>query len=274
MWNCMPVLQTHCHHTHIHQHTLSYVFWLSGIRQKCSLVPPQGHCFACGAWWLSFSILFSLSYCLWTSSFFHHLLILIQRIPSGLHNSIFYFFFTPRCSLPSHPLMSLSILHSSPSKLCLSTKGAPMLSQIGVEMGLSAIDKFHPRGDQYSCRFLLALSPVLSAPSNLTQTLHRKSGVIVKRSKPSCCFSPWNICVWLWHASLWLHAVKRICCWYIHPCLDVWVIGFGKIRSIYCVIQHSVTKYQTKDCIFWLYCRQQQSSTSPVCTTPHSILHI
>lgn len=60
------------------------------------------------------------------------------------------FFFTPHRCLPSHPLMSLSILHSSPSKLHLSTKGAPMLSQIGVEMGSCAIDKFHSRGDHES----------------------------------------------------------------------------------------------------------------------------
>lgn len=80
--------------------------------------------------------------------FFNHLLILIQRKPSGLHNRIFSFFLcAPHRSLPSHPLMSLSILHSSPSKLCLLTKGAPMLSQIGVEMGSSEIDKFHPRGN-------------------------------------------------------------------------------------------------------------------------------
>lgn len=57
-----------------------------------------------------------------------------------------------------------------------------MLSQIGVEMSLCAIDKFHPRGDHQSRLFLQALSPLLSAASDLTQTLHRKSAVIVKQS--------------------------------------------------------------------------------------------
>lgn len=58
-------------------------------------------------------------------AFFHQLLILIQRKPSGLHNRIFFFFFLPFPSLspPSHPLMSLSILHSSPSIAPLEQKG-------------------------------------------------------------------------------------------------------------------------------------------------------
>lgn len=83
-------------------------------------------------------------------AFFHQLLILIQRKPSGLHNRIFFFF------LPSLPVALSAIppthvsLHFALFSInCASrTKGAPMLSQIGVEMGLSEIDKFHPRGDR------------------------------------------------------------------------------------------------------------------------------
>lgn len=66
-------------------------------------------------------------------AFFHQLLILIQRKPSGLHNRIFFFFFLPFPSLspPSHPLMSLSILHSSPSIAPLDKRGTDAFSDRG-----------------------------------------------------------------------------------------------------------------------------------------------
>lgn len=67
-------------------------------------------------------------------AFFHQLLILIQRKPSGLHNRIFFFFLLPfpsSLSPPSHPLMSLSILHSSPSIAPLDKRGTDAFSDRG-----------------------------------------------------------------------------------------------------------------------------------------------
>lgn len=191
-------------------------------RWKCSPLLPQGHCFACDVWWLSFSILFLLTLSLNILLFFHRLLISIQRNHQAYTIESFFFFFTPRRCSPSHPLTSLSILHCSLSKLCLLTKGAPMFSQIGVEMGSSAIDKFHPRGDNWSCLFLRALSSVLSSPSNLTQTLHRKSGVIVKRSKPSRCFSLEYLCLAVGYLSCATYSKKDLLLMYVPQpgCMD------------------------------------------------------
>ena len=128
-----------------------------------SLLPPQGHCFAPGAYILH--ILFSLSH---TVSAHHFLFSSVAHFDSEKtirltqKNRVFLFLF-PRCSPPCHPThSSLSILHSSPLKLCFLIKGAPMLSQMTVEMGLCAIDTFHPRGE------ICQLCPGLFSPPQIT----------------------------------------------------------------------------------------------------------
>lgn len=177
-------VQTYCHHAHTQLHTPHCLLVVSG--KKYSHLHPKGIALlavADGFVFIFYSLYHTVSQ---HSPFSHRLLILIQRELSGLHNRIFSFFpflfsfCSPHRTLLSHPLTSLSILHSSPSKLSFLTKGAPRLSQTGVEKGSAEINKFHPRGSR---RFCVSPPPILSAPSNLTRTLHRKP---VKQSKPIC----------------------------------------------------------------------------------------
>lgn len=151
MWTSVPATQTHCHHAH--RDTLSPLCRLSGIggekkKKKALSYLPKGIALLMpgGLVFPFYSLPHAVSE---HPAFFHQLLILIQRKNHQAYTieSFFFSSFPSRRSLrhPTHSCLSpfCTLLH----QLRLSTKGAPMLSQIGVEMGLSEIDKFHPRGD-------------------------------------------------------------------------------------------------------------------------------
>lgn len=97
-WNCMPAMQTYCHYTNIHPHTpaLSLDVWYQAKR-LCSTYTRALLCLQC--WWLSFSVLFSHSYCLWTSSFFSITCSFWFRENHQAYTIESFFFH----SLPSHP---------------------------------------------------------------------------------------------------------------------------------------------------------------------------
>lgn len=99
MWNCM---QTHCDHTHTHYLRCLFIVWYQADMLFCFhkgialLVVPDGTVFLFYSFFLSLPV---------SAFFFHHLFILIQRKPSGLHIKVFYPL--PCCCFPSYPLMSL-----------------------------------------------------------------------------------------------------------------------------------------------------------------------
>lgn len=161
-------VQTYCHHAHTQLHTPHCLLVVSG--KKYSHLHPKGIALlavADGFVFIFYSLYHTVSQ---HSPFSHRLLILIQRELSGLHNRIFSFFpflfsfCSPHRTLLSHPLTSLSILHSSPSKLSFLTKGAPRLSQTGVEKGSAEINKFHPRGSRRFCPPPHSFGPLKSDP--------------------------------------------------------------------------------------------------------------
>lgn len=185
MWNCMPSMQT-CRltvTTHTRSYTLLIVCWLYQAKSTLICIPRA---LLCLQWLMALFLYFILSTILSLSillfpiacSFWFRENCQACTIESFLFFPFLFSFCSPHRTLLSHPLTSLSILHSSPSKLSFLTKGAPRLSQTGVEKGSAEINKFHPRGSRRFCP-----PPLLSAPSNLTRTLHRKP---VKQSKPIC----------------------------------------------------------------------------------------
>lgn len=102
-------------------------------KKKSSLLPPQGHCFAY-AWWLSFShFILSLMLSLNILLFFISCSFWFRENHQAYTIESFFFFFLPFPSLspPSHPLMSLSILHSSPSIAPLDKRGTDAFSDRG-----------------------------------------------------------------------------------------------------------------------------------------------
>lgn len=106
--------KTHWHHTQMCEDNLCWVCWLSPINQKCSLLPPQGHCSACCPSQRALN--------LWTSFIFFHQFSQFDfekstRFTQWNHFSCFVHFFP---SQSSYPLLSL---YSSVSELCLSEKG-------------------------------------------------------------------------------------------------------------------------------------------------------
>ena len=68
-------------------------------------------------------------------------------------------------------------------------------------MGLSNIDKIHPRGNFQFGLFLWALSQILLAPTNLTHILNRMPDGTVTLAKQ---------CWWVFPAApFWLRALQR-----------------------------------------------------------------
>lgn len=136
--------KAHWHHTQMCEDNLCWVCWLYPINQKCSLLPPQGHCSACCP-----SQLISEH-----PSFFFHQFAQFgfeksTRLTQWNHFSCFVHF-----SPLSHPIHScLYSLH------CLQ-----------MRLWSSSVNTFHHRSDhQHHCfvRFSQqVLSVVLSAPLN------------------------------------------------------------------------------------------------------------
>lgn len=132
----MPATQTHCHHAH--RDTLSPLCRLSGIggekkKKKALSYLPKGIALLMpgGLVFPFYSLPHAVSE---HPAFFHQLLILIQRKNHQAYTiESFFFFFLPFPSLspPSHPLMSLSILHSSPSIAPLDKRGTDAFSDRG-----------------------------------------------------------------------------------------------------------------------------------------------
>lgn len=124
---------------HTHTSTDSVLSIGCLVSGKNTLLPPQGHCFAYGASWLSFSILFSLLHRLRTSSFFSSVahfysektIILTQK------NLLLFFFHSPS-------LFAIPPTHVSLHFVLFSIKIVP-LDKRGTD---AFTDR---RGDEFVC---------------------------------------------------------------------------------------------------------------------------
>lgn len=176
-------VQTYCHHAHTQLHTPHCLLVVSG--KKYSHLHPKGIALlavADGFVFIFYSLYHTVSQ---HSPFSHRLLILIQRELSGLHNRIFSFFspffflfalhIAPCCPTHSHLFPFCTPLHQN----CPSwQKGRQGFHRQGWRRARRKSINFTPGAADGSVP-----PPLLSAPSNLTRTLHRKP---VKQSKPIC----------------------------------------------------------------------------------------
>lgn len=143
--------KTHWHHTQMCEDNLWWVCWLSPINQKCSLLPPQGHCSAC--------CLPQSALNLWTSFMFFPSAAQFDfekstRLTQWNHFSLFVTF-PP--SQSSYPFLSLLF-----ALLCITI--VPLRKQgerggkgcLQMRVWSSSVNTFHHRSDhQYHSRFSL-----------------------------------------------------------------------------------------------------------------------